>query len=476
VRSKRGAAGRRVRPAVLLATLCVVAAAAGSASAHTPSAEPKAVRATDEVALASTHKSPRVIPSASMGSRPLSAPVVAAAATPSGRGSWRVGADGGVFTSGNAKYFGGTGGKRLNQPIVGMAATPGGRGYWFVARDGGIFTFGNARYYGSTGNIRLNQPIVGMIRTRSGHGYWLIARDGGVFSFGDARFYGSTGNIRLNQPIVGGAATRTGRGYWFVAADGGVFSFGDARFKGSVGGSPLSHRVVGMAADNGGYLLLTSGGRVFSFGGARNYGSASRSCPGAPAVAIATSPRARGYWIAFANARAYALSPNARAPRCSAPHKRIGVSKATAAAGDLFARLNAERAARGLAPLRWDTSLAAYATNWSKTMGSQGDLHHSNIGNLLGPYNYVGENIAMGSAGVPDSALHVNWMHSQAHRDNILSPGFRNVGIGVYCAPNGSMWATQEFGRPSSSGSPPPYGADTPQNPVARSDANHLGC
>ena len=109
-------------------------------------------------------------------------------------------------------------------------------------------------------------------------------------------------------------------------------------------------------------------------------------------------------------------------------------------------------------------------------MGSQGNLYHSNIGSLLGPYNYVGENIAMGSAGVPDSALHINWMHSQAHRDNILAPGFRNVGIGVYCAPNGSIWATQEFGRPSSSGSPPPYGANTPSNPVARTDGNHLGC
>jgi uncharacterized protein YkwD len=452
----------------------VVAATAGSASARTPAATPKA--ASDDVELTSAQRSPRVIRSESMGARSLSAPVVALAATPSGQGSWRVGADGGIFTSGDAKYRGGTGGKHLNQPIVGMAATPSGRGYWFVARDGGIFTFGNARYYGSTGKMNLNQPIVGMISTRSGHGYWLIARDGGVFSFGDAKFHGSTGNIRLNQPIVGGAATRSGHGYWFVAADGGVFSFGDARFKGSVGGLRLSHRVVGMAADRGGYLLLTSGGRVFSFGGARNYGSATRSCPGAPAVAIATSPRARGYWIAFANARAYALSPNAKAPRCAVPQKRIGVSKGAAAASDLFDRLNAERRARGLAPLLWDATLAGYAANWSKTMGSQGNLHHSNIGSLLGPYNYVGENIAMGSAGVPDSALHVNWMHSQAHRDNILSPGFKNVGIGVYCAPNGSMWATQEFGRPSSSGSPPPYGANTPENPVARSDGNHLGC
>ena len=50
----------------------------------------------------------------------------------------------------------------LNQPIVGMAATPTGNGYWLVGADGGIFTFGDATFYGSTGAMHLNQPIVGM--------------------------------------------------------------------------------------------------------------------------------------------------------------------------------------------------------------------------------------------------------------------------------------------------------------------------
>jgi hypothetical protein len=43
-----------------------------------------------------------------------------------------------------------------------MAATPSGRGYWLVARDGGIFSFGDARFFGSTGNIHLTEPIVGV--------------------------------------------------------------------------------------------------------------------------------------------------------------------------------------------------------------------------------------------------------------------------------------------------------------------------
>jgi ribosomal protein L24E len=129
-----------------------------------------------------------------------------------------------------------------------MAASRSGHGYWFVASDGGIFSFGDAAFYGSTGAIRLNKPIVGMAATPTGHGYWLVASDGGIFSFGDAAFYGSTGGTPLNQPIVGMAPSRSGHGYWFVASDGGVFNFGDAAFLGSAGGRALPAGVVVMAA------------------------------------------------------------------------------------------------------------------------------------------------------------------------------------------------------------------------------------
>jgi hypothetical protein len=67
-------------------------------------------------------------------------------------------------------------------------------------------------------------------------------------------------------------------------------------------------------------------------------------------------------------------------------------------------------------------------------------------------------------------------MHSQGHRDNILAPGFQHIGVGVYCAPNGSIWATEDFGRPGRAGWPPHYTGNTPVNPIARPDADHLGC
>jgi hypothetical protein len=165
----------------------------------------------------------------------LNAPIVGMDATPTGRGYWLVASDGGIFTLGDAKFFGSMGGKRLNRPVVDLATTPDGRGYWLVASDGGIFTFGNAKFYGSMGGKPLNKPIVGMAATPDGRGYWLVASDGGIFTFGNAKFRGSQGGRRLNAPIVGMARTPTGNGYWLAGADGGVFTHGDARFFGSVG-------------------------------------------------------------------------------------------------------------------------------------------------------------------------------------------------------------------------------------------------
>src|SRR6185437_8223502 len=141
---------------------------------------------------------------------------------------WEAASDGGIFSFGNAQFFGSMGGKPLNRPVVGLAATPDGGGYWEVASDGGIFAFGDAGFYGSMGGRPLVAPVVSIAPTADGKGYWEVARDGGVFAFGDATFHGSMGGRPLNQPIVGLAATADGGGYWLVAADGGIFAFGDA--------------------------------------------------------------------------------------------------------------------------------------------------------------------------------------------------------------------------------------------------------
>jgi outer membrane protein assembly factor BamB len=227
----------------------------------------------------------------SAGSLPLVRPVVAMAPTASKAGYWLVASDGGIFSYGDAAFHGSMGGTHLNKPVVGLAATPDALGYWEVASDGGIFSFGDAAFYGSMGGRPLNAPIVAMATTHDGLGYWLVASDGGVFSFGDAAFHGSMGGTHLNKPVVGLAATPDALGYWMVASDGGIFDFGDAGFFGSAGSVRLNRPVVGMAPAPGGagYWLVASDGGIFNYGSANFYGSEGGITLNRPVVGVASA-------------------------------------------------------------------------------------------------------------------------------------------------------------------------------------------
>ncbi|MGC8481517.1 MAG: CHAP domain-containing protein, partial [Acidimicrobiales bacterium] len=107
----------------------------------------------------------------------------------------------------------------------GMATTPTGQGYWLVASDGGIFTFGDAPFYGSMGGQPINASVMGMAATPNGEGYWLVGNDGGVFTFGDAPFYGSDGAMLPNAVISGIMAAPNGAGYWLVSPDSATYGF-----------------------------------------------------------------------------------------------------------------------------------------------------------------------------------------------------------------------------------------------------------
>ena len=196
---------------------------------------------------------------------------------------------------------------RHNGFVVGIASTPSGRGYWLAASDGGVFTYGDARFYGSAAPARLRRPIVGIASTPSGRGYWLAAADGGVFAFGDARFRGAATRAPLRRPVVGIASTPSGRGYWLAAADGGVFAFGDAHYYGSASRTALTDPIVGIAATSRGYLLTGADGGVFAFGNAQFHGSAVAPLPASTVEAEGTPYRvgSAGYDISW--------------PQCGAP-------------------------------------------------------------------------------------------------------------------------------------------------------------
>ena len=203
-----------------------------------------------------------------------------------------------------------------------MAATPNGKGYWLVALDGGVFSFGDANFYGSMGSIRLNQPVVGMAATPDGKGYWLVAADGGIFSFGDANFYGSMGGSHLNAPITGMAATpaATATGWW--GRTGASSPSATPSSTGRWVAQPLNDPVVGMVATPGGlgYVMVATDGGVFTFGNAGFYGSLGGGYGGNPAdvppiAGIALSPGGQGYWLLEPDGWSYGFTnPPSAAP------------------------------------------------------------------------------------------------------------------------------------------------------------------
>jgi hypothetical protein len=163
-------------------------------------------------------------------------------------GYWTVGWLGAVTAHGGATSFGSPviSGLRLVQPVVGMAATPDGKGYWLVASDGGIFSYGDAKFYGSAGAIPLKQPVVGMAATPDGTGYWLVASDGGVFTYGDAPYDGSL--VGSGDVVVGVLVNATATAYTEVTVNGAALAPSLTALTPAAGGVTAGGQAFGTAA------------------------------------------------------------------------------------------------------------------------------------------------------------------------------------------------------------------------------------
>ena len=408
----------------------------------------------------------------------LNQPVVAIASTPSGNGYWLTAADGGVFTFGDAHYYGSTGKLHLAAPIVGIAPTPTGHGYWLVGSDGGIFTFGDAHFFGSTGRRKLPTPIVGIAATPTGNGYWLAARGGGVYHFGDAQNFGSRSHRRKNAPpVVGIASTHSGHGYWLAASDGTVSHYGDAQL-GNATAPALSAPVVGIARQPGadGFWLTEADGSTLSFGGAHAY--ATQFSVGAPSVGngnsvvtIAASPKG-GYWVAT-------------------QHGAVGVSttqqiakpslKATGPiAYQLLQRMNAERVARHLTPFGWDRLLAQRANIWAHTLLATNQFKHQDLGTIAneadGRFEEVGENLFSGTGSAADAGTaHNALMHSPDHRANMLLPQGQLVGIAAVCSQH-KLMVVEDFAIKMGAPLPPPNQPIPPLDPIVSPGEGGASC
>jgi uncharacterized protein YkwD len=153
---------------------------------------------------------------------------------------------------------------------------------------------------------------------------------------------------------------------------------------------------------------------------------------------------------------------------------------AQAIAKDLFARVGAERKARGLPPLAWSDDLARMASDWSSQMARTGQFVHRDLDAArgrpgIGQFSALGENIAW-VRGYDDDGhqLHLGWMRSEGHRRNLLQPGFDTIGIGVVCA-GGRAWAAENFGRLSPA-APPLSESTPPTEPIVATGKDGLSC
>lgn len=137
-------------------------------------------------------------------------------------------------------------------------------------------------------------------------------------------------------------------------------------------------------------------------------------------------------------------------------------------AEDLERRVNDERVARGLRPLVWHEGLADLARQWSEEMLASGYRHSPESFRMVPDLLGVGENILMGP--LDSGEAHVGWMESDGHRQNILTPGYTRIGIGVVCRNDGRIWATQMFGMPLDAEAGSALNVVPPVEPIVRRD------
>ena len=107
--------------------------------------------------------------------------------------------------------------------------------------------------------------------------------------------------------------------------------------------------------------------------------------------------------------------------------------------------LNSERAAHGLPALTESSDLDAIAASWSAHMAAANSLQHNpRLASVVQNWQAVGENVGEGPT-IAD--LDSAFMASTEHRDNILDPTYRDVGIGV-ASGDGVLWITVDFRQP----------------------------
>ncbi len=126
---------------------------------------------------------------------------------------------------------------------------------------------------------------------------------------------------------------------------------------------------------------------------------------------------------------------------------------------EILKLVNYERARAGLKPLELSPRLAVMARGHSYDMAIRHYFEHNSpegstpqdrLRGVAITYRELGENIYMEDfrdfGALPKRAVQ-GWLLSPEHRANMLSPGFRETGIGIARSSDGKAYVTQDFLR-----------------------------
>ncbi len=129
-----------------------------------------------------------------------------------------------------------------------------------------------------------------------------------------------------------------------------------------------------------------------------------------------------------------------------------GQTPATRAERELFASVNQARRVEGLAPLRWNESLAAAARHHAEVMAEHGSAQHAfdgepslsaRVKQAGVHFTWLSENVTQGPS---SEFIHTQFMKSPAHRANVLDRDMNSIGVGVV-EQGGQLFAVEDFSQ-----------------------------
>jgi uncharacterized protein YkwD len=131
-----------------------------------------------------------------------------------------------------------------------------------------------------------------------------------------------------------------------------------------------------------------------------------------------------------------------------------GAARKASNEATLLQAVNATRRAHGVRPLQMDSRLRTAARSWADSLLRANAFTHGNFAGRMRTFHVFGlsgENLAWGTGSYasPGSVVAM-WLASPGHRENLLKPSYRRIGIGIargtFQGNPGASIVTADFG------------------------------